>query len=208
MTGMIVKSSSAHPRSRGRPREFDAEKALDQAVRVFSEGGYAGASIADLTRAMRLAQGSLYKAFKDKQSLFLAAFDRYRSQRTEKLHRAIGVAGTGLDRLRRALVFYAESSQGAPGRQGCLVVSSAVGLSTLDKDVSKRVALALERHQALLAELIQQGKDDGSIAAHVNVEATARMLLCLTQGMRVVGKTGCRLEDMRAVVDAALKVLS
>ena len=33
------------------------------------------------------------------------------------------------------------------------------------------------------------------------------MLLCLVQGMRVVGKTGRRRQDMLAVVDMALKAL-
>ncbi len=201
-------ASHTPARSRGRPREFDADQALDRAVRVFSERGYHGASITDLTRAMRLAQGSLYKAFKDKQSLFLAAFDRYRDQRTEKLRRAIGDGGTGLERLRNALAFYVASSQGATGRQGCLVVGSTVELSALDKPVATHIATALSRNEAWLAELIREGRRDGSIAAHIEVEAAARMLLCLTQGMRVVGKTGRSRADMQAVADAALKVLA
>lgn len=201
-------SASSAPRSRGRPREFDADKALDQAVRVFSERGYAGASITDLTRAMRLTQGSIYKAFKDKRSLFLAAFDRYRVQRTEKLRQAIGDGGTGLERLRAALAFYAESAQGATGRRGCLVVGSTVELSTFDKAVADHIAAALARNEILLADLIRQGQADGSIASHIDVHATARMLLCLTQGMRVVGKTGRSREQMQAVVDVALKALA
>lgn len=201
-------SSSSFPRNRGRPREFDADKALDQAVRVFSERGYAGASITDLTSAMRLAQGSIYKAFKDKQSLFLAAFDRYRAQRTEKLRRTIGDDGTGLERLRAALTFYAESAHGAIGRQGCLVVASTVELSTFDKPVAEHIAGALARNEAMLSDLIRQGQTDGSIMKHVDAEATARMLLCLTQGMRVVGKTGRSREQMQAVVNTALKALA
>nr|WP_244259119.1 TetR/AcrR family transcriptional regulator [Cupriavidus gilardii] len=200
--------ASARPRGRGRPREFNVDQALDRAVRVFSERGYHGASISDLAQAMRLAQGSLYKAFKDKQQLFLAAFDRYRAQRMEKLRHAIGEGGTGLERLRKTLAFYAESSQGATGRQGCLVVGSTVGLSAFEKPLADHIATALARNEAFLADLIRQGKDDGSIAAHVNVEATARMLLCLTQGMRVVGKTRRSREDMQAVVDAALNALA
>lgn len=199
-------STSSPPRSRGRPREFDTDQALDQAVRVFSERGYAGSSITDLTRAMRVAQGSLYKAFKDKHSLFLAAFDRYRTQRTEKLRQAIGDGGTGLERLRASLAFYAESAQGEIGRQGCLVVASTVELSTFDKPVADHITTALARSEAMLADLIREGQADGSIMTHIDAEASARMLLCLTQGMRVVGKTGRSREQMQAVVDAALKM--
>ncbi|CAR52851.1 TetR family transcriptional regulator [Burkholderia cenocepacia] len=205
---MVVQSSSSPPRSRGRPREFDADKVLDQAVRVFSERGYAGTSITDLTRAMRLAQGSLYKAFKDKQSLFLAALDRYRAQRTQNLRRTIDDGGTGLERLRAALTFYAESAHGATGRQGCLVVASTVELSTFDQSVGDRVAAALACNEAMLAHLIRQGQADGSIKNHVDAEVTAQMLLCLTQGMRVVGKTGRSRAQMQAVVATALKALA
>lgn len=200
-------TTSSLPRSRGRPREFDTDQALDQAVRVFSERGYAGASITDLTRTMRVAQGSLYKAFKDKPSLFLAAFDRYRAQRTEQLRQAIGDGGTGLERLRAALAFYAESAQGEIGRQGCLVVASTVELTTFDKPVADHITTALARNEAMLAGLIREGQADGSIAAQVDAETSARMLLCLTQGMRVVGKTGRSRAQMQAVVDTALKML-
>ena len=195
-------------RSRGRPREFNVDQALDRAVRVFSERGYHGASITDLARAMRVAQGSLYKAFKDKQSLFLAAFDRYRAQRSKQLHGAIDNAGTGLERLRATLAFYADSAQGAAGRQGCLVVGSTVELCAFDKPVASHIAAALSRNEALLAELIRQGQEDGSISPRVKVEATAQMLLCLTQGMRVVGKTGRSREQMQAVAAAALKAIT
>ncbi|MFG0229980.1 TetR/AcrR family transcriptional regulator [Achromobacter sp. 413638] len=177
-------------------------------MHVFSEHGYHGASISDLTRAMRLAQGSLYKAFKDKQSLFLAAFDRYRSRRTEKMRLAMGDGGTGLERLRGLLAFYVESSHGAVGRRGCLVVGSAVELSAFDKTVAGHIAAALARNEAMVADLVRQGQGDGSIPARIDPVAAARMLLCLTQGMRVVGKTGRSREEMQAVVDVALGALS
>jgi AcrR family transcriptional regulator len=194
-------------RARGRPREFDMEQALDRAVDVFSQRGYHGTSIGDLARGTELAQGSLYKAFKDKHALFLAALDHYRARRVEGMARAIGAGGTGRERLRRLLAFYAESSQGRQGRQGCLVVESAAELSFFDEDVAKRVTTALGRNEALLAGLIREGQEDGSLAAHIDPEDAARMLLCLVQGMRVVGKTGRRRQDMLAVVDMALKAL-
>ncbi|WZB71832.1 TetR/AcrR family transcriptional regulator [Achromobacter xylosoxidans] len=194
-------------RARGLPREFDMEQALDRAVDVFSQRGYHGTSIGDLARGTELAQGSLYKAFKDKHALFLAALDHYRARRVEGMARAIGAGGSGRERLRRLLAFYAESSQGRQGRQGCLVVESAAELSFFDEDVAERVTTALGRNEALLAGLIREGQEDGSLAAHIDPADAARMLLCLVQGMRVVGKTGRRRQDMLAVVDMALKAL-
>ena len=62
---------------RGRPREFDVEKALDRALEVFWRKGYEGASLPDLTRAMGINRPSLYAAFGSKEGLFRRALDRY-----------------------------------------------------------------------------------------------------------------------------------
>ena len=61
----------------GRPREFDVDKALDRALRVFWRKGYEGASLPDLTQAMRINRPSLYAAFGNKEALFRKAIDRY-----------------------------------------------------------------------------------------------------------------------------------
>jgi AcrR family transcriptional regulator len=63
--------------TRGRPRAFDIERALDQALRVFWRHGYEGASLAELTAAMGINRPSLYAAFGNKEKLFRRALDHY-----------------------------------------------------------------------------------------------------------------------------------
>src|SRR2546422_7441457 len=64
-------------RSAGRPRSFDTDEALDRALRVFWRKGYEGASLPDLTKAMRINRPSLYAAFGNKEALFRKALARY-----------------------------------------------------------------------------------------------------------------------------------
>jgi TetR/AcrR family transcriptional repressor of nem operon len=203
-----VAFSSTPQRSRGRPREFDIDAAHYKSVRVFRDRGYHATSITDLTEAMELASGSVYKAFKDKRAIFLAAFDREWKRREEKLRRIIATGKSGRDRIRIALIFYAESSHGMEGKRGCLIVGTAAELATLDAEVAQRVKVALHRSEALVADLIRQGKTDGSIPAVIDLKATARLMLCLVQGMRVIGKTGRSRKQMKAVADAAMKLLN
>src|ERR1700686_4050790 len=61
----------------GRPRAFDPETALDRAMQVFWRKGYEGASLSDLTKAMRINRPSMYAAFGNKEALFRKALDRY-----------------------------------------------------------------------------------------------------------------------------------
>ena len=200
--------SSTTSRGRGRPREFDLDTALDKSVRVFRERGYHATSIADLTEAMKLASGSVYKAFKDKRAVFLAAFDREAIVRWEKLRQLLSAVKSGRDRVRVALTFIAESSHGVEGKRGCLIVGTAAELATFDPEVAQRVKAALDKNERLMVDLIRQGQADGSIPATIDRKVTARLILCLLQGMRVIGKTGRKRTEMRAVANAAMKLLS
>ena len=195
-------------RGPGRPREFDVEAALDQALLVFRERGYHATSLADLGAAMQLTTGSIYKAFADKRAVFLAAFDRYTGLRNARLRRLLDSERRGIDKVRAMLTFYAESSYDAEGRRGCLVVGSAVELATFDAGMASRVTAALHRVEHTLQDLIRLGQADGSVPAEIDVDATACTLLCVLQGFRVVGKVGRTRAEMMSAVDRALRILT
>lgn len=183
------------------------DEALDRAVRVFRERGYHATSIGDLAEAMKLASGSIYKAFKDKHAVFLAAFDHYAARRTAETRGAAATGTSGRERLRNVLLSYVEASQGIEGRRGCLVVGSTVELAALDSEIAARVSESLKANETFLADLIRQGQADGSVPAHIDADITARTMVCLTQGLRVVGKARARL-DADALVDTAMKMLA
>jgi len=208
MMKTVARSNQQVARPRGRPREFDMDEALDKAIRVFCEQGYNATSIGDLIEAMGLASGSIYKAFKDKRAVFLAALDRYKLLRNEKVASIARTSRPARERLRDVLAFYVESSKGIEGRRGCLVVGSAVELAIVDREVASRVGASLAGNEAFLADLIRQGQADGSIAGRIDPEETARVLVCFTQGVRVVGKSGRAPPETSTTVDIAMKLLA
>ncbi|HTO32203.1 MAG TPA: TetR/AcrR family transcriptional regulator [Pararhizobium sp.] len=194
-------------RLRGRPREFDIDHALDCAIAVFSARGYHGTSINDLTAAMELTPGSLYKAFTDKRGILLAAFDRYRLVRSTKLKAAIDPHPLGREKVCATLQFYAEAAHGEHGQCGCLVITTATELAAYDPVAVARVEKAHATNEAVVRDCILLGQADGSIPAGVNADDTARAMLCLLQGMRVLGKTGRSRDQMLAVAAVAMKLL-
>lgn len=193
--------------SRGRPREFDIDEAVDKAIPVFCTRGYHGTSINDLAEAMQLTVGSIYKAFKDKRGVFLAALDRQTTLRDARLRITVDKATSGRDKLKAALMFYMGLSHGVEGIQGCLIISTAVELASSDPEIGKRAADLFRYREAHLGALIQQGQLDGSIAKGIDGAGTARLVLCVLQGLRVVGKTGRTREELLAVVDSAMHCL-
>lgn len=184
------------------------DEALDKAIRVFREQGYYATSIGALGAAMGLTSGSIYKAFADKRAVFVAALGRYTSARNAQLRRTAATAKPGRERLRDVLGFYVESAQGVEGRRGCLIVGTATQLATFDAEIAAQVADALRKNQGFLAELIRQGQADGSIGSHVDADATARVIACMTQGLRVIGKTGRTRAELADFVEIALKLLA
>ena len=211
MTVMLNNAAPFPPpapaRCRGRPREFNLDDALDKAIAVFCERGYHATSIADLAAAMELASGSIYKAFKDKRAVFMAALDRARAVRHGLVQETVQGTGSGREKIRALLLLYAESSHGVEGQRGCMIVGSAVELATFDTDIAAQVRQAVRRNESVLEKLLVLGQADGSVPATVQRAATARMLLCLIQGMCIVGKTGPSRADMTALVDVAMKTL-
>ena len=208
MMGKTARATEVVVRPRGRPREFDMDEALDQAIRVFCEQGYNATSIGDLIDAMGLASGSIYKAFRDKRAVFLAALDRHIVLRKEQIAAAARTSKPARERLRDVLAHFVEVSRGIEGRRGCLVVGSAIELAILDREVAARVNASIGKNEAFLADLIRQGQADKSIPAAIDPEETARVMVCFTQGLRVVGKSGRAPQDTAAAVDIVLKLLA
>ncbi|OCY33921.1 TetR/AcrR family transcriptional regulator [Acinetobacter pittii] len=175
--------------SRGRPREFDLDNALDKAMDVFRFQGFHATSISDLSKAMNLTVGSIYKAFGDKHNLFYQVFNRYLLLRKKELNEYLSHANTGYEKIQNLLNFYIDSVKELEGKKGCLVVGSAIEIEVLNHELTKAIEFALNKNLSNIKKLIEEGKADGSINQELNVDQAASLLLCLVLGIRVAGKT-------------------
>ena len=99
------------------------------------------------------------------------------------------------------LRFYTLSSAGTEGRLGCLVVGGVMALTTFDTDLNGLVRRTLGRTEDCLGDLVRVGCADGSLLPDLNASDQARFLLCLMQGMRVVGTTGRTTREMKPMVE-------
>jgi TetR/AcrR family transcriptional regulator, transcriptional repressor for nem operon len=195
-------------RGPGRPREFDIDEAVADAIEVFRAHGYHGTSVQDLTEGTGLARGSLYKAFHDKRSLFLAALDHYTAASLQRVGDALAQPGSARAAIRAALMGYAKRASAAQGQQGCLITAAAMEMMPGDAEVSMLITRMFRRIEDLFAAAVIRGQASGEIPRAYDERAIARLLLCTVQGLRVLGKTGPSEQELAELVDVAVRVLA
>jgi TetR/AcrR family transcriptional repressor of nem operon len=174
---------------------------------VFWDRGYHDASLPDLLEGMDLSRGSFYKAFVDKRCVYLRALDAYIEDATRTVGETLHSDPSPKAAIRQAFSQQVDSSSGKEGLRGCFVVFAAVEMLPGDEEVAARISRLFRRLQDLYAAAVIRAQAQGEIDSGLDERTLARFLVCQIQGMRVLGKAGADREDVRAMVDFALKPL-
>lgn len=189
---------------KGRPREFDADEALDKALHVFWRRGYEGTSLSDLTEAMGISRPSLYAAFGNKEELFRRAMDRYSKGPAAYTHEALKEPTARLvaERLLRST---ADSLTDPCNPPGCLGVQGALSCGEAAQSVKEELCARRAASEAALKERFERAKVEGDLPADVDPADLARYIATVTQGMSVQASGGASRSDLHKVVDMALR---
>ncbi len=189
-----------------RPKAFAPETTLDIAVERFWQHGYDGLPIQELCRAMGLNPGSLYGAYGDKRSLFLAAFDRYAATVSKRAIERVLDAPSGLAGIRSYFAHIIESILDGKRRWGCLATNAAVELAARDPEIALKVQAHFQRLEQAFAAALARAEGDGEIGA--GSRELAPYLVCVVQGLNVVAKTKPSRKRLEGIVAAALQTLT
>lgn len=200
--------NTATDRQRGRPREFDPDLAVEAAMQIFWTRGYQGTSLPDLMATTKLSRGSLYAAFGDKHGLFLLALDRYIVQALRRLDDELASGQNALAGLKACIDGYVTRTEGNAGKRGCLVVATAMELAAEDQEVSRRIAHFFRAMDARFVKALKRAQEEGSVVKGVSPAATAHMLVCFLEGLRVVRKIGGEPNRAKAAAHALISNLA
>lgn len=183
-----------------RPREFDREKVLDRATRLFWERGFGGTSISDLEAAMGIGRTSIYASFGSKEDLFMAAIDHYDATYSVKLRNALA---SGLP-VREAIRLYFEELMIAFSDPdlplGCLVTNVAVEGDRGTTRMGRRIAFSITRAEDAFYHLLRSAQAAGEIDPRADPRAIARYLVASTHGLSALAKAVADVNALRDVV--------
>jgi AcrR family transcriptional regulator len=188
----------------GRPREFDVDHALDQALHVFWSKGYEGASLPDLTKAMGINRPSLYAAFGNKETLFRKAVDRYIEQHACQVRQALAepTSRRVVQRLWEAGI---ELVAGGGTPQGCFLVQGALACGNAADPLRKEIAQRRAASEAALRARLEQAQMDGDLPPDADPAALARYVSSVSYGLAVQAAGGACAEELRQAAEIALQ---
>jgi AcrR family transcriptional regulator len=188
-------------RSRGRPRAYDPEAALDRAAELFWAQGFAATSLDELGEAMDMGRPSIYHAFGDKEALFLQALERFRDTTgatpMEAMEREAAV-GDGLAAFFRQIVAYTTADR---THRGCLIGS--VATATDLPAVQRFLRANLKKTEAQIADRLATAVRSGQLPADYAAADGARRAVNAMLSLAARARLGTSRAELLADAEAA-----
>ena len=205
----MVQKNSGPPRARrGRPREYDPERALARAAEAFWKHGYAATSLDDLAAATGMNRPSLYAAFGDKRALYLHALDRYWRQAYVAMDEALELdapLGEALMRVyRKALSLYFPV-KGRP--RGCFAIGTATTEAMQDPGVRKAFADGLRALDRRFEARLRAARNGGELASDADPEALALLASATLHTLAVRARSGTPRAELERLARRAISLI-
>lgn len=190
---------------RGRPREFNTEQALFQAMKLFWQQGYQGTSLDDLSKTMGVTKPSLYAAFGDKEQLFLKAFDRYSQLYGGRVQQAVAAQTNIYQAVKAYLDTIADILSDIDNPAGCLWVNSTSECHHFGETIKRKIVEHQARCEAVLYNRLRQAQIAGQIPIEEDVQALARFFGSVGNAMAVIAKVHPDPLKIRQMVEIAMR---
>ncbi|MGW1024249.1 TetR/AcrR family transcriptional regulator [Streptomyces sp. NPDC002577] len=185
-----------------RPKQFDPDVAVEQAMEVFWQKGYGATTPRNLADALGIGMGSLYNTFGSKHALFERALSRYVDGRLRVLAELLEGSAPVRERLRKALEFMVDE-----GAQGCMMVNTAGELAGTDEAAVRVVRRDFDLVEDVFRALVEEGQRSGEIAPDRDPATLGSLLLSAMVGLRLLARIEDGPDRLHRVIDATIDAL-
>jgi TetR/AcrR family transcriptional repressor of nem operon len=189
-----------------RPKEFDRDEALQAAIGVFCEKGYAAASTDELMRVMKISRQSMYDTFGDKRHLYLEAFRRYIADSIDEQIGYLEKSSSPLAGIEKMLLAFAARTE-RDGTVGCMGVNAICEFGRSDPEVTSLREAEGTRLTATLEQALRKAKTKKEISRTLKESTAAQFLQATLSGMKVVAKAGADTQSLKGISRFALRSL-
>ncbi len=164
------------------------EKIVRESMKLFSTKGYCSTSITDILVAADTSKGGFYNHFPSKEHLFNRvlkdAQSIWRDQTLADLDKIDSPVGKIEKLLENYRDRYLKDNQTFPG--GCIFITFSVELDYLQPHLAQEVNKGFIGFKAMLARLLEAGKERGELPSDVKPDDLAEMLFAGMLGASVI----------------------
>ena len=191
----------------GRPRGFDKDAAVDQAMRLFWQCGFDSTSLSDLKAAMGdISPASFYAAFGSKEGLFRQVLARYLDTHGRVMAPLHDPGSDPREAIERTLRQSARMQTDATHPFGCLVVLAAATVAVENQHVQACLAEERRRNREGLLACVRRAITAGSLPADTDPVALATMFESFLLGLSMQARDGVKLEALEAGICRLMQV--
>jgi TetR/AcrR family transcriptional regulator, transcriptional repressor for nem operon len=190
-----------------RPREFDADAALERAMDMLWSKGYEATSLDDLCAATGLSRSSFYQAFGSKRNLLLMSVQRYSELRSPNIAAILEQPVPVREAFAALFSQFIEQIVAGPGRRGCFLGNCAAELPRNDRTAMAEVRRGLSRTEAIFRDALSRAKARGELRGDADLDALARFLTAGIQGLRLIGKVNPDRATLQDIASTMLRCL-
>lgn len=191
----------------GRPRSFDKEQAVEQAMRLFWERGYETTSLADLKATMGdISPASFYAAFGSKEALFREVLARYLETHGRVVTPLRDATLPPRDAIERVLRQSARMQTDPEHPFGCLVVVSTATCSSENRHIQAALAGERARNSAGFLACVARAVTAGELPGDTDASALAAMFNTFLVGLSIQARDGVPLASLDAAISGLMQV--
>lgn len=190
-----------------RTKGFNENQALEAAMRLFWQKGYAATSLHDLEIGTGLKRASIYNAFGNKRSLFKRCLSLYIGQVEAMLDTVTGAAGSAREAIKKWLAFVIDFHFNPETPGGCLAVLSALERHQHDRETKEMVAGLFRREREVVEKVLGEGVQRGEFSPGFDCAGVAAAITATTSGMVVLAMADAPVSALQEVAGAVVRLL-
>ena len=190
-----------------RTKAFKEEEVLAKAMDLFWTNGYHATSVQHLVNHLGINRASIYDTFGDKKGLFDRALNCYLNASRTQVKNFLNEHKDVKEGFRALFAHSIIEVEKDPNRKGCFVVNTVTELVPKDEELSLLMQSNQEALEAIFHQYLEEGQENGSVKAGIDVQATASMFYVIYNGLMVSTKVKCRRAEFERMLAVALSVI-
>ena len=181
-------------KKRGRPKAYDHDTVLEQALEVFWQKGFAATSLDDLVEATGVNRPSLYAGFGDKEALYIKAMEFYQNRLRAQLDGILTCNGQG-DTVRAIVNRYFDIlirayTGEADHPLGCAFMCTALTDAPQHESILDMLQRTIENFDRRFEDFFTAAQTWRCLPAEADPKVLTQMVSGLTQNLLVRARAG------------------